>query len=144
MRAGSPLTENDRETAARWYLTYSAFTDPVFGRRYRRASAQTIRRWIDYNRGYLQFADSAPEITAAYGAGRCLWISGWAPEDYIDGTALTWIGIDVEHANLLKIVRIPRIGSRVRHVSGQYFYTSHRDSRGREFVERYPHGVLNC
>jgi len=86
----------------------------------------------------ISFADSIPQITAMYGAGHCLWLAGFAPRDYVDGTSHTWISIDVTHDTIGTVVRIPRVGARVRHIDRRAIYATYFDADGVEHVERYP------
>jgi hypothetical protein len=103
-----------------------------------------VERQTKWFAGILPFADSVPELMAAYAAGRCLWITGYAPADYIDGTSLTWIGIDTESGRLWKVVRIPRRDGRMRHMDATGAYVSYRDSLGLVHLERYAWGAGNC
>ena len=137
------IVDNDRLAAARWFLDYTSLYQPAFGQRVRSASRAARRAYIQTNLAVIVFADSVPEITAAYGTSGCLWLSGFSAQDYVDGTSLTWLAVNL-NTLAVNVIRLPRPGSRVRHVSGGAFFTSHWDSSGTEIIERYPHGVRGC
>ena len=103
-----------------------------------------VERQIEWFAGLMPFADSVPEPMAAYAAGRCLWLSGFAPGDYFDGTSLTWIGIDTEGGRLWRVIRIPRHDGHVRHMDTTGVYVSFRDSLGLAHLERYAWGPGYC
>lgn len=135
----------DRLTFARWVAEY-AMRD-ASARQEARISAipkREVERQIKWFAGIMPFADEVPELMAAYAAGACLWLSGFAPADYIDGTSLTWIGIDVRNGRVWKVIRIPRHDGRVRHMDATGAYVSYRDSLGLTHLERYAWGSTYC
>jgi hypothetical protein len=76
----------------------------------------------------LSFADTLPELSAAFGSGRCLWLVGTSPSDHYDGTARTLIGLNVvDFATQPTVIRVGRHGSRIRDVSGRGVITSYKD-----------------
>ncbi len=61
-----------------------------------RATQRTRRSAGELTRAFMrffQFADSTPEATALLAAGNCLLIAPFAPRDFIDGTATSWLRI---------------------------------------------------
>ncbi len=145
-RASPPrVSRADRLTFARWVAEY-AVRDASARMRANIAEIpkREVERQIEWFAGVMPFADSVPELMAAYAAGNCLWLSGFAPADYIDGTSLTWIGIDVANGLLWKVIRIPRRDGRVRHMDVQGAYVSYRDSLGLTHLERYAWGSSYC
>jgi hypothetical protein len=90
------------------------------------------------------FASEAPEITGAFSAGRCLWLAGWNSTDALDGTASTWVVLDLRTDSIVRVVRIPRPDSRVRVVSPTAVYTTYMDSLGVGHLERYPAPMPGC
>jgi len=143
-RIDRPITDNDRETSARWAIEYVLREDSKTAGAWERASVSERRSIARKQESVMPFATTAPTVTAMYGAGNCLWIAGFAPADYPDGTSLTWTGIDVVRGELVGTVRVPRRDSRVRHVDEEAFYASFRDSDGLMHLERYPLPGTTC
>jgi hypothetical protein len=85
----------------------------------------------------LPAAETAPMVTAMYGTGRCLWLSGFSPRDYVAGVSLTWTVVDVEAKAVEAVVRLDRPGARFRAVDGTSVYTTTRDSLGVFHLQRW-------
>ncbi|MFW6202633.1 MAG: 6-bladed beta-propeller [Gemmatimonadota bacterium] len=88
-----PVTDADRIALSRWYYKEHLSKDmPSFVERWERMSQDERERRIRAYAldGRLSFAETRPEITAAYGTGPCLWIAGFRADDFILGTALKW------------------------------------------------------
>lgn len=134
------ISREHRLAVARWYVGEHLVKDiPEFAERwegYSEAERQAVIR--DAASGSWAFSDTAPTMKALYGDGDCLWLAGFQPLDYIDGTALTWIGINLRLPGRLRVVRIPRRGSRVRTLRAGAVFTSYRDALGVTYIERYP------
>ncbi|HEX6939494.1 MAG TPA: hypothetical protein VF158_08780 [Longimicrobiales bacterium] len=100
----------------------------------------------------MQFADTMATIAAAYGAGRCLFLSGINPRDWQDGASLTWVVIDVVEGTLARVVRLvppsdaisgefkaaEQKGIGVRTFDTHHAFGSYRNSDGLSLVVRYP------
>ncbi len=137
-RVDTPISEEDQLTAAAFTATYSI------------RSSEEVRRQLEGMSGseraeahrlflpLMSFAGSAPQITALYGAGECLWMSGFNPRDFPDGTSLTWVGINVHTGALIPPVRIPGTDVRVRHFDRRAVYTKEFTEEDVQTVVRYP------
>lgn len=141
-----PLTHEEKSQAAAWYYRQQRYypggerREELWNNRSQRERGRAIQRFVDF----YAFAEAAPQVTAAFGAGACLWLSGFYPVDYADGTALTWVIVNLEEERSSRVVRVPRVGSRVRHVDRTAIYTSYRDNDGVHFVERHTVPGLRC
>ncbi len=143
-RADVPISKEDQLTAAAFTATYSI------------RSSEEVRRQLegmsdaqreDANRLFLpllSFAEAAPQITALYGAGECLWMSGFNPRDFLDGTSLTWVGMNVHTGQLFPPVRIPGTDVRVRHFDRHAVYTKEFTAEDVQTVVRYPFPAVEC
>lgn len=142
-----PITDEDKTAAALW-LKETGFRDRSDGetlrRNWARTSSREKQRWIDFHKEYWMWPDAAPTVTGLYGAENCLWIGGFNAADYPDGTALTWVVINVVEGKLRRVVRIPRGGSRIRHADTEAVYVSYRDNNSIHYLERYPVPNLGC
>lgn len=83
-------------------------------------------------------------MTAAYGAGDCLWLAGFDPGDAPSGESLTWTTINVATGRIAAVVRIPRNASRVRDISPAAIFSSYLDSDGVWRLERYRVPKADC
>ncbi len=139
------VSQNDRLTVVRWLGEYIVRDASERSRaQIAEIPKREVERQLKWFAGILPFADSVPELMAAYAVGNCLWLAGFAPADYIDGTSLTWIGIDTESGRLWKVIRLPRRDGRVRHMDASGAYVSYRDSLGLAHLERYAWGAGYC
>lgn len=119
------------------------------------ALVRATRREVGH---YHSFAELAPTVTAAYGVGPCLFLAGFAPSDWADGTALTWVVINVRRGSLEAVVRLSppefflegsrleaeRHGAAVRAFDSRFAFTISRDDDGAFLVQRYPLPRLTC
>lgn len=123
--AGEFVSESEKVDAVIWLANVRARDLGEFENRrpWNRLSRSEKRRRIESLKDYWEWPDRAPEVTATYGAGSCLWMAGFSSSDYADGTSLTWLAVNVESGRLEGVFRIPRTGSRVRHVSRTAIYT---------------------
>jgi len=133
-----PVRETDKLQAAHWASVYTAraFTDARD--QFEAMSAVKRREAEKLYLGFLQFAEKAPEISAAYGTGKCLWLSGFSAGDFFDGTGSTWVGINVVEGRLVAVVKLPGIDQRIRHVGRHGFYTKQFDDDDDAVLVRYP------
>lgn len=133
------VTESERLDASLWSIRYTLILQPTVAGWWHGWSARKREEVLRHQMGSLAyFAGHRPAFTAAYGDGACLWLAGFSPSFFIDGTAGTWVGVNVLTHRLVGVVSLPRIGSHVRTVSGGAFYTSYIDSSAVEHLERYP------
>lgn len=109
-----------------------------------RRSRREKRRLVEFHKELWSWPEMVPQIKAVYGAGSCLWLAGFSAADYADGTSLTWVVINLIDGGLQKVIRIPRRGSRVRHVDKGAIYTSFRDDMSVDYLERYTVPDLRC
>ncbi len=90
------------------------------------------------------YSTRRPQVTAAYGAGHCLWLAGFDPADAPSAESLTWTGINVATGKLAAVVRTPRNASRVRDISPTAVLSSYLDTDGVWRLERYPLPKVDC
>jgi hypothetical protein len=137
------ITDEDRFRAAEWAGEYTLRQSADARRNAARMSREQREEAYERLAGHLPFADRTPELAALYGAGRCLWLSGFDLADDPLGTALSLIALDVRGDSVLGVVRMPRLDSRIRHVDRRRIYTSYFDEDGVERVEVY-HIPFGC
>ncbi len=143
--AGSVVSDADQLRAGQWVVDITLrFASSQRQREWARRPAAEREQLVRENTDLLPFSDRAPEIVAAYGAGSCLWMAGFAPDDYIDGTSRTWVAINIAQQAVAGIVWIPRVGGRTRHVDEHAFYVSYRDEDAVQHLERYPLANVDC
>lgn len=132
-----PITDTEKLHAAHWASVYTAraFTDAR--EQFESMSAVKRREAEKLYLGFLQFAEKAPQLSAAHGSGRCLWLSGLSASDFFDGTGSTWIGINVAEGKLVGVVKTPGVDQRVRHVSGRGLYAKQFDDDDEAVLVRY-------
>ena len=133
-----PISDSDRLIRARWSATYTVRFDAGARRNFERASSRERERQFRLHAGRLPFADEVPEVTALYGAEKCLAISGFAPTDSPDGTSRTWVVVNIDSGALEGVFRISRPDRRVRHIDARGIYAVYLDSLNVHHVERYP------
>jgi hypothetical protein len=144
--ADRTINQDDRMALATWYMEEHILKHMAerganrWVRMSRREREREIERWAS---DVFPFAERAPAVTAIYGAGRCLWLAGHNPHDYADGTALTWLVLDLLTPRI-QVVRIPRRGARIREVSARDVFVSYSDELGIQYLERYPADALGC
>lgn len=103
----------------------------------------------------LAFPDSMPHLTAAYAVDQCLFLAGVQPSDWADGTALTWVVVNVTTNTLEGVFRLEpprdarirllqRRGVAVRDFDRSFAYVTYRDNDGLSRVERYRLPALEC
>lgn len=100
-------------------------------------SRRERNEWIEFHKEFFSWPDTIPQLTAMYGAGACLWLAGVSSTDFIDGTALTWVIVNITNNEVVRVVRIPRAGSRVRHVDENAVFSSYRDDLSVHHIERF-------
>lgn len=150
------VSERDKIEAARWLVALRIINSTESRELWQRASRRERKRGIEFEAFEVQpSADSVPTITAAYGVRSCLFIAGHNPRDWPDGTALTWLVLDVQGGRLEGVLRVPapavtkplelgRVGAAVREFDARYVYVYSRDGDGVFFVERYRLPPLSC
>ena len=147
------VTEEDRIEAADWRTAGFALTRSSYRERVREGRVEDRRRAREEVLGevLIHNADSVPRVRGAYGAGRCLFLSGFRPADWYDGTSLTWVVIDVEEAVVLGTVRLrpppdgslpefpefSQFGAAARDFDEEYAFTFRRMADGAAAVERF-------
>lgn len=148
------VSDADRIDAAKWRIAVRVLNSSYTREFFERASRNN-REWGVREEAFrlISFAELAPRITAAYGVGDCLFLSGYAPSDWGDGTALTWVVLNVEKVTLEAVIQIPppretlvlgRHGAAVREFDDRYVYTSHRNGDGVFIVQRYRLPTIDC
>lgn len=143
--AGSrEVTKEERRTTTEWIADYTARSSPEAQKASDAMSKSERSAAIAGFASILPFETRTPEVVAAYGAGRCLWLSGFAPADHLDATGLTLVVIDALDGTLKGVVRIPRKGSRIRDVSVSHLYSSYFDDDGVAHLERFDASQLGC
>lgn len=134
---GQAIESRDRIRAAEWLAFYTIRENRAARLRAAEMSAGERRDALSIFAGRLSFAARAPELMAMYGAGDCLWLSGWAPKDSRDGTSQTWIGLNVRAPFAATVVRLPRPDVRVRDITVDRIYAAYTDSLGVSYAEVY-------
>lgn len=151
------LQDHDRLEAARWGIDIRALNGSDYRRRIEEVPARELQReGPKYDvEHFFSFADSIPHLTAAYAADQCLFLAGYHPSDWPDGTALTWVAINVRTSSLEGVfrfeppsaARLPffdRVGAAVREFDRRYAYLTFRDDDGLSTIARYRLPELSC
>lgn len=151
----SLVSDRDKIEAAKWVIAHRILNSTESRQMYQLDSPRGRRKGIEFEAfEVLSFAELAPTITAAYGAGACLFLAGYAPADWADATALTWIALNVEKGTVQSVFRLSppedltleleRRGGAVRDFDRRFAYTYHRDEDGVFLVQRYPLPDMDC
>lgn len=88
--------------------------------------------------------DSVPYVTAAFGAGPCLWLTGFEADDFRDGAALTLIGVRVPEGTTFGPYRLDLPAGRIFEVSRTAVFVMYDDELGRQYIARYPFPENRC
>lgn len=149
-------TEEDRLEAAKWILAIRVANSPNSRRIWEGDSRRERREGIEVTAfEHTPFADSIPHLTAAYGHGSCLFLSGFSPEGWPDGTGLTWLVIDIRRKEFERILEFrPRLrgeplilqrrGFAMRDFTGRHAFGMSRDGDGLFYIHRFPLPPLQC
>lgn len=136
-----PVSLEDRREASTWVIVHRVLNSSRVREFLDNESAQGFSQGVDFDiEHYHSFAEFAPTIAAAYGVGHCLFLAGFSPTDWADGTALTWVVVDVGRGSLEAVLRlsppgfvlegkrlnVERIGAAVRAFGPQFAYTTSR------------------
>jgi len=133
-----PVTDSIRIAAAELKHTESRKYRSGVLALWQRSSAEDRRRILRTSANLLAFADSLSAVSALFAGERCLWIAGTVADDFVDGTALTLIGIDIEAKTVGRPVRIGTPGTRLRDVTDEWAFATTRDDNGEFTLERFP------
>lgn len=154
-----PVSLEDRREASTWVIVHRVLNSSRVREFLDNESAQGFSQGVDFDiEHYHSFAEFAPTVAAAYGVGHCLFLAGFSPTDWADGTALTWVVVDVGRGSLEAVLRlsppgfvlegkrlnVERIGAAVRAFGPQFAYTTSRRNDGVFLVDRYPVPSLSC
>jgi hypothetical protein len=135
--ASREVTEEDRYAYADWRLSEEVDKGGEGGEEVDSgAGRDRARRQIELE--LWPYAERRPQVTAALGSGPCLWLAGFDPADNPWGASLTWYAIDVVRGAPAAVVRIPRVGSRLREVGPQTLYATYVAGDATVRMERYP------
>lgn len=154
-RRRRPVTEDDRIAVADWHLARTFVPKNSYGMSRLRSGGQDVlrsNREATLSRIFHHYADSIPMITGLYGSGDCLYLSGFRPEDWHDGTSLSWVVIDVRSPALMGTIRLrppqegtlpefpeySQHGAAVRDFDGRFALTFRRMADGVGAAERFP------
>jgi hypothetical protein len=150
-RSRITISQTDREDGAKWSMAGSILRQPSASERIDADPSLLDRELELRTTETMSFAETAPQIMSAFGAGACLFLAGHAPSDWQDGTSLTWLAIHVHTGALLGVLRLeppadPSIpwegygqhGAAVRAFDERNAYASYRDGSGVPMVARYP------
>ncbi len=141
----------DRQSAANWMTAATLNNTPSSMQRAIRDGPRRQMEVQEFLATDTPFADSIPHVTALYGAGPCLFLSGFDSGDWADGTALSLVVVDVHRREVLTVIRIrpptdgalpefPDLsehGSRVVHLSKRFLFTARLTREGSLAVERF-------
>ncbi len=149
------ISEGDRRAFGNWGVA-ATFTDsPASMERARERGASVLVQLHDWWMNAWEYADSIPTVTAAYGTGKCLFLSGFRASDWHDGTSLTWVVIDVRTGRVLRTIRLRepieaslpsdrffskylQHGAVVRDFDGEFSFTFRRMADDAPVIERFP------
>jgi len=133
-----PIRPTDKEVFADWYFEEDVLKHGTaeVADQAKRLSRKERRDYANQITGLLQWASNAPYVTALYGDSECLWLGGFSPSEYPDGTALTWIAVNVTTGRATAY-RLPRRGGRVREIGYGSIYTTYYDEDGTPVLEKY-------
>lgn len=149
-------TDEEKVEAAQWILAIRVANFPISRRMAEEESRRERQEGIRVTAFEdTPFADSVPYLTAAYGHGNCLFLSGFSAEDWPEGTGLTWLVIDVRRGVLEAVLRFrperageplffEREGAAMREFTARHAYTMSRDADGLFYVHRYTLPSLGC
>lgn len=92
------------------------------------------------------WAEHTPEVTAMHGAGRCLWIAGFAIADGPLGVGRSWVVVDVVEGRLVGTYRVPAEWTRLRSAGRNGVYATYRDEEGSSHLMRFrmPEEARRC
>lgn len=149
------VTEEDRLEAARWEIAIRLINSKNSREMFEKASRREQREAVRYDaENYLHFADLMPTVSAAYAHGECLFLAGPSATDWADGTALTWVAVNVVRGTLEGVLRLEppaesalqlgRRGAAVRDFDGRWAYVLFRDDYGFTYVQRYRLPEVAC
>lgn len=148
--------DGDKAAAARWILGIRAANSPTSRQMMEEDSRRGRQEGLRITAfEHTPFADSVPYLTAAYGLGACLFLSGLSSEDWPEGTGLTWLVIDVGRKEVEGVLAFsPRPegeplafgpqGAAMRDFTVRHAYTMTRDGDGLFYVHRYALPSLRC
>jgi len=157
-RRRRPVSHQDKVEAANWVMTAAVLYTPRILDWIKDDPSELEwgqNRFINDPDNGIHFADSIPLVSAAFGSGRCLFLSGFSAADWSDGTSLTWLVIDVLEAEVISTIRLrppphgtlpperdflpfSQHGAAVRDIDGSFAFTTLRMPDGAPAVERYP------
>jgi hypothetical protein len=149
------VTEADKINASKWILAIRIMNRPESLTIYEGISPGEREHAVDNTAFNLTpFAKVAPTVTAAYGYRKCLFLSGFSSEDWVDGTSSTWIVINVDKKTIEGVIRIPesdsaglkfdRHGVLVRDFDDRFVFTVARDRDGVFLLRRYRLPGIDC
>lgn len=142
----------DMREAAKWMLAYQVVHATSSREMFASFSRGEIEEGVRVTAfEWTRFAQRAPTITAAFGAGECVFIAGFSPESNRYGVSLTWLAINVVRGSLEGVFRfeptaamrfgrhgiIDRHGGAVRAFTANHAYLVTVDGDGESFVERF-------
>lgn len=155
VRRAAPVEEEKLE-AAKWILAIRVANSPNSRRIWEEESRRERREGIQVTAfQHTTFTDTVPYVTAAYGHGSCLFLSGFSPEGWPDGTGLTWLVIDIRRKNVEGVITFrPRLrgeplilqrrGFAMRDFTGRHAFGMSRDGDGLFYIHRFPLPPLQC
>lgn len=138
------ITDEHKLARARWSGEHTLRTMPSARENFSRMSEREVERQYRAHAARLPFADLVPKLMALHGSGQCLWLVGFNPEDYADGSGLTLVAVNVRERTLVGLVRLPRSDTRVRHVDQRGIYATYRDQDNVFRVVRYAYNGDWC
>jgi hypothetical protein len=138
------ITESDRLEIARHRYLQTINRSDRAARRWKLSTEDGKNAILRTTATLLTFADSIPEVMAAYGSGDCLWIAGTNPLHHIDGTATTLVGVDVRRWTTPVAVTIPKVGRRIRHINAQFLFATYKDEDDVMRLEAYALPSSGC
>ncbi|MGQ0814883.1 MAG: 6-bladed beta-propeller [Gemmatimonadota bacterium] len=133
-----PSLKSLKRKYAEWYIAENVmrFSPPQHKNLIQSLSWWRRRKQTNELGRVIAFADRAPLITALFGRGQCLFITGFNEDDTPDGTARTLLVLDVRTLRPLAVYA-GDIGHRIREVSEAHVFTTYRDADNVVQLERF-------
>lgn len=135
------VSDRDKDAVVGWTLLHALRDDREFAEAWRRASRSFRRSRLQEQRDeWLRYSAWVPEVTALFGAGDCLFLTGYRPEDFVDGTSASLVAVNLRSGRV-SVRRLLGEGEALYDVGHERAVTTFRDPSAEYVVRVYEHGV---